>query len=467
MTTALIGAGSAAEPRGTGLSAASRSRASIFTSLGLGCYLVFIASWFLHLGHRVPALGAIRFDLLLVIAISGFCLLAATDRPRERQSQWSPSRFVLVLVTYAFLTVPLVEWPGSTIKTGFPEFVKAAVFCLFTAILVRDRRSLQAVLTVFVGCQAFRVLEPLYLHVTQGYWGSMASMANWEYLDRLSGAPSDVVNPNGLAFIVVSTLAFIHFLAPLSKVGLAAYVVYAPLALWALMLTGSRTGFVALAIVGVAIWWKSRHKMLFGAVTIGVVVVATPLMPPDLADRYLSIFSSNTKNSTTVSERSAGLISGIMVAGRRPLFGHGLGTSREANANFGLQGQPAHNLYVETAQEIGFLGLPILIAFMVALARELSATRARCRATGQAGFVPAATDALHVFFLMNVTFSMASYGLSGYEWYLMAGISAILSRLSIEAAGGLESQAVKVDTPSVHSALRGISLPGLERLGTR
>ena len=65
---------------------------------------------------------------------------------------------------------------------------------------------------------------------------------------------------------------------------------------------------------------------------------------------------------------------------------------------------------------------------------------------------------------MNVTFSLASYGLSGYEWYLMAGLSAILARLSLEAGGN--DPAPERPAPAVHQALRGVPLPGFARLGT-
>lgn len=439
------------------------AESALFERIGRGLYLVFIVSWFLHLGHRYPVLGTIRFDLLLVATISALCLLTAAGRSGGRAG-WSPSRFVLVLVGYAFVTLPFVEWPGSVLKLGFPEFVKAAVFCLFTSTLATTRRSLQAVLLVFVACQAFRVLEPLYLHVTEGYWGSMAYMAESEFMDRLAGSPSDVVNPNGLAYVTVTSLAFMHFLAPLSKAGLVVYLAYVPLALWTLMLTASRTGILALAIVVAGIWWHSRYKLTMAAALIVGGLVAVPLLPADTADRYLSIFSSSAKNATTASERSAGLMSAITVALRRPLFGHGLGTSLEANANFGAEGQPAHNLYVETGQELGLLGLPLLLGFMVALAREIRSTARRCRETGQSGLVPAGTHALLIFFWMNVTFSLASYGLSSYEWYLMAGLSAVLARLSLE--GGSTEAAPAVQAPTVHEALRGVPLPGFARVET-
>jgi putative inorganic carbon (HCO3(-)) transporter len=408
------------------------------TNLGLGLYLLFIISWFLQSGRRYPMLGAIRFDLLLVIAISILCLLSPPLRPAAGTAtprRWTSRRFVFILVGYAVLTLPLVEWPGSVLKAGLPEFFKAVVFCLFTGTLVRNKRGLTYLLMVFVGCQAFRVLEPLYLHVTEGYWGSFASMANWEFMNRLAGAPFDIINPNGLAFVIITTLAFCHFLCPLSKMGLLAYLAFLPLALWALTLTASRTGMLALILVLGGIWWKTRRKVLMLIVVAVTVFGVVPLLSDDLADRYESMFSSDTKNAGSVTDRTAGIKSGLIVATRRPLFGHGLGTSSEANANFGIEAQPTHNLYVEVAQELGFLGVPVFIGFIVTLARELMAARARCRAARATGLVSRLTDSLQIFLIMNIMFSLASYGLSGYEWYLMAGLSTVVTRLSLEATG--------------------------------
>jgi O-antigen ligase len=404
-------------------------KANFVSRLAFSLYLLFIASWFLQFARRYPVLGSIRFDLLLVMAISGLCLLVPR-RPRSTSAPGLATRdYVLILITYAILTVPFVEWPGSVLKAGIPEFIKAAMFCIFTATLVRTERDLGRFLLVFVGCQAIRVLEPLYLHVTEGYWGSFAMMSNWEAFDRLAGAPADIVNPNGLAFVIVGTLAFSHFLAPVSKLGTLVYLGFAPLALYALELTGSRTGLVAFLMVIGVIWLKSRRKVLFaGIIAVGVIVVV-PLLSDTLTDRYLSMFQSNTKNAGTTQLRKDDMKSGFIVAMRRPFFGHGLGTSGEANANFGTSERPSHNLYLEVIQELGFIGLPIFLAFMVKLTLELGRMRARCRELGATGLVPRAGEALHTFLSMNLVFSFASYGLNTYEWYLMAGLCTVLTRL--------------------------------------
>ena len=116
---------------------------------------------------------------------------------------------------------------------------------------------------------------------------------------------------------------------------------------------------------------------------------------------------------------------------RRPLFGHGLGTSREANANFGGNDQPSHNLYTEVAQEIGFLGLILFVAILYTVATNLYTTLAIVRSRPQAeDYLKRLTDALQVWLALNLVFSLASYGLTSYEWYSMAGLSEVVRKLA-------------------------------------
>jgi len=392
-------------------------------------YLLFVCSWFLHLPARFSALGAVRADLLLVCLIMGLCL--ADQRPETGDPAHRRMRKMLwTLLAFAALSAPLVEWPGTVLKIGIPQFFKAFVFFYFTSALVTTPRRLQVLLTVFIACQTFRVLEPLYLHVTVGYWGSRASMANWETMNRLSGAPDDVVNPNGLASIVLTIIPLWHYLTSRSIIGRLAYVSALPMLLYALVLTASRSGMVGLAGIMGLLWLKSRHKILVTVVMAGAIAFAIPRLGADLTDRYVSIFDHTARNAVTADERVDGLWQDVEVAKRRPLFGHGLGTSKEANANFGAFDRPSHNLYTEVAQELGVIGLVIFIMFLWSLSTGLRTVGRRLRAAPDAPpIVQALVPALQVWFGMNILFSLASYGLSSYDWYLMAGLIEVVYRL--------------------------------------
>ena len=418
------------------ISRAEPSAATPAASPGLNLYLLFVISWFLHVPARLEILGAIRFDLVLV------CILAALAATRGNMTSRTISdadRVLRVLIVYSVLTIPFVYWPGSVIKSGLPNFLKAVVFFYFTIAFLRTEADLRRFVFVFVSVQMVRVLEPLYLHLVHGYWGSQASMANWESMSRLSGAPSDVINPNGLAFVICTVLPFLLFMASLSSRLRLAAVLLVPAVLYALALTGSRSGIIGLLIVvlGVAIKSRNLATLLF-VMIVGLVVggLGFTFLSTDMQDRYLSILGRGEKNIGTAEDRLEGMTEQLGVLMHRPIFGHGLGTSPEANAHFTTSGpyagwqMPAHNLFLEVGQEIGLIGVIIFVFFAKAIISGFARSRRALSRHDNAGFLQRLIDAMQVWLAMNVVFSFASYGLSSYEWYLFGGLSVVVQRLA-------------------------------------
>jgi O-antigen ligase len=263
----------------------------------------------------------------------------------------------------------------------------------------------------------------------------MASLANWEYMDRLSGAPFDTVNPNGLAFIIDSMLPFVYFMALVSWRWAIPLLLLLPVLIYALVLTASRTGFIGMLVVIVGIWLKSEKKALLLCVFAAMFAAVLPFISAEQKDRYLSIFRSDTKNAATADGRIEGVSESLRVAMRRPLFGHGLGTSREVNANYAQSDQPAHNLYAEIAQEIGLIGLLIFLLYIKSTVKNFSKSMKSLKNISSENlFLTNAGQAMQVWFFMNLLFSFASYGLSSYEWYLLPGLSVVISRLTIASA---------------------------------
>jgi O-antigen ligase len=420
------------------------------STAGFALYLVFICSWFLHLTARISVLGALRADLLLVCVLMALGLSMSRDATadtgdvRVRRALW-------LLTAYCAVTIPFVEWPGSVVSAGFPNYFKAFVFYWFTTLFVTSDKRLRLLIIVFVACQTFRVLEPLYLHYTEGYWGSSASMADWESMDRLAGAPFDVVNPNGLAFIIITVIPFLHYCTIGSKAARLLYFALLPALVQTLLLTGSRSGLLGLGAICALVWVKSRHKVLLTATLAAAVVIVIPQLDANLADRYLSIVSDQTKNAGTSNERYAVVAADYEVAMRRPVFGHGLGTSREANANFGIHDQPSHNLYVEILEELGYCGLIVFLAFIGSLiAGGRRAARCLREAPNASAIVRHVVPALYVWLGMNLLFSWASFGLSGYEWYLTAGLTDVTVRLAMQTVHAREQSAAPVAARPAH-----------------
>jgi len=402
-------------------------------------FCAFLVSYFLHVTARVEVLGLMHLDLVLA-ALTTLAIALGRQQTRSIASAGMDpvAKRLWILVGYIVVTIPFVEWPGSVLH-NLETYAKSLCFFFFVVATVDTTRKLKVLLTVYVATQVWRVLEPLYMHVTSGYWGSFTSLGNWEYMDRLAGSPYDIINPNGLGFVIIMTLPLLHFLVKPDTT--ARRLVWGGVACamcYALVLSASRSGFLAFVFLYLFVMWRSKYRAPLLAVAVVGAVIAFTLMTDLQRERYVSIFSHHAKGSQTAEERISGVIGDFQVSLRRPLFGHGLGTSREANANFRGADMPSHDLYTEAAEELGYIGLMLLLALL------WSFLRACWTAQQVVGATPTTDERLKllhnvavslvVVVAVDLFFSFASFGLSEPYWYFLGGLSVVTSRLAVKLA---------------------------------
>jgi putative inorganic carbon (HCO3(-)) transporter len=396
-------------------------------------YNYFIIDFFLHLSQRIPGYAVIRPTLLLTVALT---LFLVTQKDKFTGIGNDPVfKKINLLIIFLLVTLPFVTWPGSVLKENLPEFVKSVSFLFFTAMIVDTEKRLKIFLSVFVSSQIFRALEPLYMNVTSGYWGDRTYLGGGEFAARLSGAPSDVINPNGLGFVIVTIIPYLYYLVWQSRskfLKLLALVV-APLLVYALVLTMSRGAFLALLVVLWMIFKESRHKFFLIILFCVALVGVWTNLSDNHKDRYLSLVSSDAKQAASAEGRFTGMITEFGVALDRPLIGHGLGTSGEAKANAGVGWMISHNLYLEVLIETGFIGLIIFFLFLKSIYTKFKENLGRIKnypaLSGEDGFALRLNTALTAVFWMYAVYSINYFGLSVYYWYLFAGLTVAFSRI--------------------------------------
>jgi putative inorganic carbon (hco3(-)) transporter len=398
-------------------------------------FLLYTISYFLHFTERIHALAVMRPDLILVILITGILIVGGVKLGPEGKS--STAKLLNWLLIYILVSLPFIEYPGSVLRKGFPDLLKVAAFFYFTFLIVDTDKRLRTFVIVAIGCQVIRVLEPLFLNVTTGYWGDAAYLGDGQWLQRLSGAPSDVINPNGLGFLVITAIPFMHYimLSSKSSVMKLAYAGLLLVLLYALMLTGSRSSMVGLVVVVGMMILKSKHRVGAALVCAACVMVAIPMLSPDQRDRYLSLTDNNTKGAESRDGRVRGIWRDFDVGMHRPVFGFGIGTSAEANWNFAGRGaKVSHTLYAEAFMEIGAVGSLVFYLFLLSMGRDvvranrIVKAELKSRDDPDIRYLGALIDAVQVWSVMCVVFSIAQYGLSEFHWYLVAGMSAAIVR---------------------------------------
>jgi hypothetical protein len=399
------------------------------TSVTFFFYCCFLIEFFFRLSSRVPVIGLIRPTLLLVLIIS--TLLLFQKKAFKSRELHNITQAVNVLIIYLFISLPFVTFPGSVLFNNSSEFVKAIAFFYFTMMVIDTPGRLKKFLVIFITCQIIRVMEPLYLNITTGYWGDKTHMGGGEFANRLAGGPHDVINPNELGFVIVTIIPFLHyFLLPRGFFKKITYVVLMAALLYALILTMSRGAFLALLVVGYFVFRDSKHKLILLIVALLIATGGWTLMSSVQKDRYLSLIGQGEEQSSRTAEgRLTGMLKEFELGLRRPIFGHGLGTTPEAKYNFTGKRQASHNLYAELLIEIGFIGMVIFFRILQKVYKNFK--KLRSSIPGDHIESLRLLKVMTCIFFMYLVYSSNYWGLSQYYWYLFAGLSVAFIQISL------------------------------------
>ncbi|GFD95442.1 hypothetical protein KUL156_12640 [Alteromonas sp. KUL156] len=391
-------------------------------------YNLYLIDFFFHLTSRIPILGKIRLTALLFLIT---WILALVDKQKIACKPTNQITSAMnALLVYLAATLLLTEYAGSVIRGNLLPFMKAISFFYFTVFCVDTLPRFKKVLALFIGLQLFRVLEPLYLNITQGYWGSMTYLGG-EYANRLSGAPHDIINSNELGFVIATIFPFLYFMHFMGKTFIKKCIVLVLLSLlgYAMILTMSRGAFLALCVGLLFLFKNAKNKTLLIVLGIVGVFAALSVMTDIQRERYLSIFGASKSEG---SNRSAdGRIKGMLYEFElglttRPIIGNGIGTTGETKFHDSGKYQPSHNFYAELLIEIGIIGAIFFFRFIKRIYFALQ----RLRRTSDDGYLKNVVASLHVIFFMYAVYSLNYYGLSQSYWYFFGGLVVALELIS-------------------------------------
>lgn len=410
---------------------------------------IYISSYFLRFTARVPVLGLIRFDVLIgVIIVLSLFLNKSEDKLR---TSIATSNKLINFILYIVVSLPFVTWPGSVINNNLLNWIKVALLFVFIVSIVRTERQLKVIVMLFLCCQAIRILEPLYLHITTGYWGDIAysHVGGFKGLNRLSGTPFDVVNATQFGWVIVNTIPFLYYLFWESKlINKIIFIVITPVFFYTLLLTSSRSGFLSLLIVlcGIVYFSKQRVKKI---IVILVILVPTGVylftsVSLDVQNRYFSLVESDVAGADTAHNRVSGLMKQITSVSNNPIFGNGLGTSYETNANiFGSLGkqQLTHNLYIESLQEVGIIGFTLFMFYIISILKDLKKAKILLEQKGKSedDWLFRCISAIQVWVVMDLFYSLSCFGLSTWEWYFFGGLATVTIALARDLSDNIDN----------------------------
>jgi O-antigen ligase len=314
---------------GTWLGAAGTQ--SIATSAALGLPLLVPAGWYLVTG------GGVRRLPVPFLAMAGFVAWSAVSLLWGQPFEFSQS-VVNVVSRFELL-----------------------IFVWLSFQIVRTERDLRAVLLGYLlGCSLLVALV----------WRNRLTgvFAFWE---RYS---ADGFDPNDMALYLALGIPMATYLALAGRPGRHAgklALLYLPLALSGIALSGSRTGMIAagLALVGVVLW-LARRSVTAWALTLTLVVaggmVLLPSIPAELVARLLSV--GDEIGGGSLGDRTQIWRAGLAVFPHHPVVGVGAGCFGDAVSPYIHERIVAHSTPLSVGVELGVVGLVVFFgAFGVAM----------------------------------------------------------------------------------------------------
>ena len=414
-----------------------------------GLFLAYVFYHYLQIGYRVPVLGQIRSEFVMGAVLSVFAFAnLSKDRYKHKEPavKWALGLIVLMAVMVVFSVDPGYSW-----NIFIDRVLKFAIVAVFMAAFIRSPGDLRWFLTVYQ-LAFFKMGQ-------EGFVGTMGGGQIWQNQGvlRLHGATPNYHHPNSFSGTQVGTLPFLIFLFPLlPNVLKMVAVVQAGLALWVVLFTASRTGYLGLvSVMGAAISLaRLRAKAIGLTVLIGVAML--PLIPEEYVGRFTSIFyHDDSAEYGSISARKEILRDAQTIFLENP-FGVGIGAFPIVRGiRFGRT-QDTHNLYFEIGTNLGIQGLVVFSGLMIAMFRSLSELRKsadqqlraleRIRLLSEINresiedhrqdiaLTRGTALALTCFLIVRLTLGL--FGMDLYEvyWWFALGLVVALSRINHTAA---------------------------------
>ena len=357
-----------------------------------------------------------NLPIMLGLSVATFALMVLHMAVRHRMIVLArvPQNY-LMLWFFAAIILSHLAWVSPTVVDAAMDFVPTVVMYFLVATLVATHAKLKLTVNLVVLCTLFLAGSGLVQHFTGSGLGGKESYHGRIQAVGIFSDPNDL----GLALVVVMPFFYLKLTEfsklwqkPLALIGLG-------LILYALFLTQSRGGILALGVIVVLLMTRKLGR------TFGMIAGATVFLAIfALAPRMGTISTGEASAHGRVEAWSIGL--DLFEA--YPLFGVGAHNFTEYHF------RTAHNSFVLCAAELGFVGLYAWIMLIYIsiknnqhIAKAVRATRMRDVAvyveTVRYGLIAFATGA---YFLSRTYNEML---------FLLVGLSAAVTNIFVRESG--------------------------------
>jgi putative inorganic carbon (hco3(-)) transporter len=331
--------------------------------IAFGFLYLFTLLLYARPNDLIPAMGT--FPLVKIVAIiAPLAYIYAQYRLGKPVIKWTIEvKMVIVMLLLAVMFIPFAASPGDSVTTLNEVFIKTVIIFILIIGVVNTRERLLAMIKLTALCGACLAAFAIKSYATGNF-----TMKG----DRIEGLVGGMFgNPNDLAAALNMLIPMAVALALMSS--RRARLLYAACALLlfcGVMVTYSRAGFITLAAVsGVMLWKFGRgSRSSLSLVTLAAFVLLLSVFSGAYRSRLMTILDPNSDASGSSQQRVDLLERGLDLSLRHPIVGLGMGNFHI----YSIHEKVAHNGYVETAAELGMIGLLAYLIIILAPLRGLA-----------------------------------------------------------------------------------------------
>ena len=313
----------------------------------LSLVLVFTIPW----EDSVSATSLGSLTRVVGLAVAGCWLMTIVIEGRFRK----PHLFHYLVLLFFLWNFLSVFWSRDMTSTIERLRTYAQVFLLILILweILQKPEELVAALQAYVFGAYVLIGSTIYNYVN----GNVAVA----YEGRYSATGVNAVDLALILLLGLPVAAQLFFAGGQEKQGTVLRLInlsYIPLAIFSIVLTGSRTSLVAIIPFGaymvVSPQIKFNQKLLLFILLLAALLVLLPFIPSTVLERLGTIGSSIA--SKDLDGRVKLWADSILLLSSHPILGIGAGTL------YSTIGAAAHNTFISVATETGFVGFGLFIA---------------------------------------------------------------------------------------------------------
>lgn len=276
------------------------------------------------------------------------------------------------LFLYSVFSLVSIVWSVDIARTSMAAL--AFISLLALALISLRLPRVEVAKALLHSCDAIVVLS-----IAAYVIGLNGAVVHLQGVARLSGI---AYGPHALGRVVVLSIllrTFLYYIGCRSSflMSLAFMSMYA----FVLYMADSRQAYLVLFPALFAIWLMSSasvSKFKATVLVIGVVVASAPLveLPSMLSDKLAAFNRSEADDIASLTGRTFIWSKSIDLVSERPYLGYGLHggglmlTQNYAAAVSGWTTESAHNLFLQTALDLGFVGVVLVVFVFIGGVRQ-------------------------------------------------------------------------------------------------